>query len=482
MGRHHRDHDVRIEEEGGKTPSSDRNRRGKKSRSSNDKSNTTKERNSSNKRKRKRREKDDNASYLLGGIIVAAYIAVSVFDYVYYTSQQTNHTKGHQQNDISHRKMEFQSIDKKDEHFIKTGQLPGTRQRHTTVKRKEHTMQQQKKIRGAKPNNIQVKSSSTYMLKELPPISSLINADKITNDAKTSSLLDFSIVGFPKTGTTSLHRHLSDLTISLPKEHCDLATNNTIKLIKDIYNDHEQRMEQKLLQKSSNAMLGESLLRGIKCPQDISSDWSMHNYAKYFPHTKLIIGIRHPVFWFESLYNFRISNVPWKTMLHTSQLTRGCKPGSQGVCAWRANFHDFLARLGKTSLSSSELKLLSLNLKPVTSKVGPIFIYELTQLSDKRFRKDLKDFLGLTKDIPPIPQIDTSGRFDHLPSVKQQTSNKKIDICDSEHDAIRLVLMEKAKRISTWMRQYFIKSDEVFVSNRPYFESMLKSWMWDPCG
>jgi len=169
-------------------------------------------------------------------------------------------------------------------------------------------------------------------------------------------------------------------------------------------------------------------------------------------------------------------------MLHTSQLTRGCKPGSQGVCAWRANFHDFLARLGKTSLSSSELKLLSLNLKPVTSKVGPVFIYELTQLSDKKFRKDLKDFLGLAKDIPPIPQIDTSGRFDHLPSIKQQTSNKKIDICDSEHDTIRLVLMEKSKRISTWMRQYFLKSDEVFVSNRPYFESMLKSWMWDPCG
>ena len=230
---------------------------------------------------------------MLGGIIVAAYIAVSIFDYVYYTSQQTNMER-HQQNDVSHRKMEFQSIDKKDEHFIKTGQLPGTRQRHINVERNEHTVQQQKEIRGVKPNNIQAKSSNTYMLKELPPLSSLINADKITNDAKPTSLLDFSIVGFPKTGTTSLHRHLTDLTISLPKEHCDLATNNTIKLIKDIYTDHEQRMEQQLLQKNSNIMMDESLLRGIKCPQDISSDWSMHNYAKYFPHTKLIIGIRHP--------------------------------------------------------------------------------------------------------------------------------------------------------------------------------------------
>ena len=74
MGRHHCEHDVRIEEEGEKTPSSDRSRRGRKSRSSNDKSYTTKERNSSSKRKRKRRGKDDNVIihyagwYYCGGI------------------------------------------------------------------------------------------------------------------------------------------------------------------------------------------------------------------------------------------------------------------------------------------------------------------------------------------------------------------------------------------------------------------------------
>lgn len=215
---------------------------------------------------------------------------------------------------------------------------------------------------------------------------------------------------------------------------------------------------------------------------DISSDWSMHNYAKHFPKTKLIIGVRHPIFWFQSLYNFRISNVPWKSILHTSKLTRGCPPGSQGVCAWRANFADFLARLGKTPLSPSELKLLSLDLKPVKSKVGAVFLYDISQLSDKKFRKDLKDFLGLTQDIPPIPQIDTSGRFDHLPSIKKQTSNKMIDICDKEHDDIRLVLMEKAERISSWIIKYFLKSEEVYVSNRPYFESVIKSWMHDPCG
>ena len=439
----------------------------------------------SSSRRRRRRAKDNRSYIMLSYIVVAAYILVAAFDY--YVSQLPSINVERHRNNLSRRKMEFQTkmavvpIDMKADHFIRTGKLPGSKRRGSMDNREDRYVDggtyqeiQHNQLQRAKPN----------LLQQLPPISSLIDADgNIVEGAQTSGLLDFSIVGFPKTGTTSLLRHLSDLTISLPKEHCDLATNNTAKLVKDIYDDHAKRLQQQQISKKDNAIFdGNQLLRGIKCPQDISSDWSMHNYAKHFPETKLIVGIRHPIFWFQSLYNFRISNVPWKKILPTSKLTKGCMPGSQGVCAWRANFHDFLARLGKTPLSPDELKLLSLDLKPVTSKVGKVFIYELTQLSDNKFRKDLKDFLGLTEDIPPIPQIDTSGRYDHLPSVKQQTTDKKIDICDSEHDAIRLVLMEKAKRISSWMREYFLKSEDVYVSNRPYFESMMKSWMRDPYG
>lgn len=153
----------------------------------------------------------------------------------------------------------------------------------------------------------------------------------------------------------------------------------------------------------------------------------------------------------------------------------------QGVCAWRSNFHDFLARLGKTPLSSpSELKLLSLAINP--HKVGPVFLYDISQLSEVKFRSDLRDFLGLTKEIPPFPAIDTSGRFDHISSVKRRTANEKIDICNSEHNDIRAVLMEKATRASIWLEDYFLQSEDVFVSNRPYFKDVLKSWKADPCG
>jgi hypothetical protein len=220
------------------------------------------------------------------------------------------------------------------------------------------------------------------------------------------------------------------------------VVNDTAKLVRNVYDDHVQRMKHS------------SLMRyfGIKCQQDISSDYSGHNYANYFPHTKLIVCMQHTVLWFESLYNFQVSNVPWKTILPTSKLTKGCHSGSQGVCAWRANFHVFLARLGKTPLSSpSELKLLSLSLKPVQSKVGPVFLYDISQLSKDEFRKDLQIFLGLADDMPLLPNINTSGSFDHIASGKLQSNARLINICNPEHDAIRLALMEKAMRASVWI-------------------------------
>ena len=161
-----------------------------------------------------------------------------------------------------------------------------------------------------------------------PPISTLIDNDgNIRDEVDASGFLDYAIVGFAKTGSTSVLRHLSEITNSLSKEHCDLVINNSGQLLKDLYEDHTRRLKQT---KRSGGEL-EDRLRGVKCPQDLSSDNSIINYAKYFSGTKLIIGIRHPVLWFESLYNFRVANVPWKAMLPTRDLVRGCISGSQGV-------------------------------------------------------------------------------------------------------------------------------------------------------
>jgi len=430
-----------------------------------------------------RRHAKLNRNNIIKYVLVAAFILFASFNYM--ISQSTNMASPGGNDRQQPSNWSQKKIDEKAEHFIRTGELPGTKRLASSVigqrresrvdadnSNKEGTsqeMKQNRSVHGAKPTN---------GIEEWPPLSSLIDAHgNIADGANISGLLDFSIIGFPKAATTSVFRHLSDFTNSLPTERCDLVVNDTVKLVRDIYDDHAKRMKQS---KDDTAM--EKQMRGIKCPQDISSEWSMHNYAKYFPRTKLIVGIRHPIWQFESLYNFRVSNVPWKKMLPTSKLTKGCQGGSQGVCAWRSNFHDFLARLGKTPLSSpSELKLLSLAINPAQHKVGPVFLYDMSQLSEVKFRKDLRDFLGLTRDIPPFPAIDTSGRFDHISSIKRRTASEKIDICNPEHAAIRSVLMKKATSASIWIGDYFLKSEDVFVSNRPYFESVLKSWKNDPC-
>jgi hypothetical protein len=44
---------------------------------------------------------------------------------------------------------------------------------------------------------------------------------------------------------------------------------------------------------------------GIKCPQMIRRTESIENLMKLSDSTRLVIGLRHPVTWFESFYNYR---------------------------------------------------------------------------------------------------------------------------------------------------------------------------------
>jgi hypothetical protein len=377
-------------------------------------------------------------------------------------------------------------VDREDGKFLQTGKVPNKSiSQKSSTGMKKGAFQRRKRNRLVRGTHLSLAEMNGWL-----SLQEVLGSDgKISSHEDISWLLDFAIIGFAKTGTTSMLRHLSEeLTHMLPSESCGLADENNgiAKLVKDMYADRSKRLEIAEI----NGEILDELPRGIKCPQDISSEFSMHNYAKYFPKTKLIVGIRHPVLWFESLYNFRVSNVPWKKMLHTNLLTRGCTFGSQGVCAHRANFADFLSQLDKTPMSdAAELDLLTMGLSPVKTPVGQVFLYDVSQLSNDNdvdnqslvFRKDLQNFLGLSADIPPFPAIDTSGKFDFLEPIKKQTEGDKIDICDLEHDKIREVLMEKARISSTWIKEYFLQSNDVVVSSRSHFLDVLETWNDDPC-
>ena len=312
-----------------------------------------------------------------------------------------------------------------------------------------------------------------------PPLESLVDLrgddnDSVKPGADLRFLLDFAIVGFAKSGTSTISRYLRALGVSiLPEECCYLVVNKTAKLTRYIY------------QALPHDMREDRMPRGLKCPQDLSSDLSLPNYERYFGQTKLIVGIRSPLSFFQSFYNFRAVNTPWKELLPTDKLAKRCIPGSLGICGWRASFVDFLFKLGKTPGTAQEQDLLELNLK--RNNVGEIFLYDLNQLADtnetrkSQFRQDLASFLGLEGKMPPIPHVNTLGRFDYIDAWKEEAHKRKINICDNEHAYARRILQDKTVRTSKWIREYLLQSDEVFVSSREYFTEKIEGWMEDPC-
>jgi len=123
-----------------------------------------------------------------------------------------------------------------------------------------------------------------------PPLSSIVQGWNITGDP--SWLLQFSIVGFPKSGTSTLMFHLKDHPeIHIFKdERCELAYNQQVRLIEDMYRQFPP------------ATANQRFVRGIKCPLDLENPrLSMKNYRKFFPKTDFIVGIRHPVLWYVRL-------------------------------------------------------------------------------------------------------------------------------------------------------------------------------------
>ena len=141
----------------------------------------------------------------------------------------------------------------------------------------------------------------------------------------TSWLLNFAVIGFPKCGTTTLMMHLQNHTeISMfPKEKCELALNQPIQLIHDLYynlpssyhnnnnniidnnnatnNDNTMNIMDKNVSTYPNLQppsIHNYKYRAIKCPSNTEKIWAMKHYAKYFPQTDFVIGIRHPVLWY----------------------------------------------------------------------------------------------------------------------------------------------------------------------------------------
>lgn len=172
----------------------------------------------------------------------------------------------------------------------------------------------------------------------------------------------------------------------------------------------------------------------------------------------------------------------------------GCPKGNL-FCVHRAQFHLGLARMGKTNLTSDELKWLSpqtfcgghrfaVAVAKHPPVVNPVFLYDQTQLSHDYVWDGLADFL----QFPPNTTIEHD-RYQSSHGRKMPWGlQAEIDICQAQYDELRQIIMPIAYELSVWLTDYFIPlaedttRNDVVIPNPSHFRGIVQSYRQDPCG
>ena len=299
---------------------------------------------------------------------------------------------------------------------------------------------------------------------EYPPLETVIQNGEIVGDI--NFVLDFAIVGHSKTGTTTLMAWMSHHPQILihPEEMHGLTKNRPVQFVQKLYLFPP----------------GRQYIRGYKAPADLMNDAPRALLRQYFPRTKLIVGVRHPVKWFESYYNFKARkgySMPPPETLVGPDLPR------------MVRFHVNLGLMGKTNVSFDldQQRLIlpylaeyGANLTHLERMNNPIFLYDIAQPFDvnatrqEQFRNDLADYLAL-----PL-----GGRLsEHLKPRKVIPENYHIamEICDANYTNLRNELVEVGRAAAAWILDYFLPLPDVTVSSVDFFREQLLTWQFDPC-
>lgn len=247
----------------------------------------------------------------------------------------------------------------------------------------------------------------------------------------------------------------------------------------------------------------QTFLKGSKCPRLLEQSYK--DYNKYLPKTKLIVGIRHPVLWFQSFYNMQMANFPnhYKNSSSYDKLPSDINDGQEQVprnifgcikkqklfCVARAEFHLAISKLGKTPLvDENELRLLNSvdkhknekhdNSTHIRSR-NPILLFEINQPKEQYFYNDLSNYLQInTNDILPKSSADivfyansTEAKLKRNMTQSQITkmNRRTFDICSVDRDPLRKLLMPISYNLYSWLLQYFIpasqKRNDISISN-----------------
>ncbi|KAL7447490.1 hypothetical protein ACHAXM_011402 [Skeletonema potamos] len=320
----------------------------------------------------------------------------------------------------------------------------------------------------------------------IPPLKDLIGKNgKIIGDI--SWMLDFAIIGFPKCGTSFMKDYLNQTeeTFVYHREFC-IKKPSDLKRFVETY--HELHLHPKYNTRT--------IKFGLKCPGVLYRSYDMKIYEKYFPKTKFIVGIRHPISWFESFYNYQmVRNV---SMPQSTATLVGKCDDDQKVCTDRARFHAALARLRKTPLlEKEEIDLLFgiryenqqqhqqrrqqqrrfLNSRNMQRNGFPnqLLLYEVRQLhqnndTTEAISETLRKYLDIQQDdnLPPILSY-------------KNVKPRAINICDDVHANVRRILVEHGTDAAVWIKQYLMKNPTVEIASPESFGKLLDSWSVDPC-
>lgn len=302
-----------------------------------------------------------------------------------------------------------------------------------------------------------------------PPLSDIIwkvNENKTNIIGDVQWLLDYAIVGHSKTGTTDLQRWLT--------RHPEVQGHVTE--VRSLFHHNPGELVELMYNLSS----GTPLIRGYKHPLDIVYDYSVDYLAQYWPSTRLIVGVRSPIKWMESWYNFRVRM--------RGKYFHGNGSASDPLSMMGRNlpfqmfFHRHLALLGKTNGTDDPhetalLNTLARQMFPKRPYVpNKIFLYDVSQPFDKNesrrnlFREDLQRFIGLQRPLPPIRIANTSRNFHFA-----------LDICEDRYIPLRKDILKVSKAASEWISKYFLDHPDVTVSSRDHFKVILETWLHDPC-
>jgi len=281
--------------------------------------------------------------------------------------------------------------------------------------------------------------------------------------------LDLYVIGFAKCGTGTIRdllRHSDGVTL-LGRENNDLFNGKTDEEGLATLDSHFEDLL------DHNATLLATHQRAIKNPKGITHIKSIRTLATHTSrNTRLILGIRHPVSFFQSYCNFRIS----AKVRHNDTLM------TIDEC-YKRYFHVtrydlYMKQLAKTDLSAEELMEMGQHFLELVPNKYKIFLYHLEQIVDnnktrsEKLRSDFQHYAKLKNPITSWP----------INKVGHEKAAESIDICDPEFYEIRQELIEHGVRASDWILNKFLKSHDVVVGGqRDHFIKLLESWEKDIC-